>query len=185
MGTVGAEKEKPGRSAGRRVWALGEGAGLGRARCQAQLGTHWLVVRTGGRRGRGRGRRRQAGWRLGAGVRAVPQGIPVLRPPLRAAPPRPAPAAPPLPSRGPPLGVSSGAAAASPRDRIRLGARGSAGKATGSTARGTQRRVPANAGGTNQPGAWCPRVVQREDLSKFVWGFRKSTALPPPVLGFR
>lgn len=86
-----------------------------------------------------------------------------LRPPLRAAPPRPAPTAPPLPCRRPPLlprGVSVGAAAAAPRDPNRPGRPGSAGKAT--RAHGTghpalslgQRRRQEPAGAR-----WGPGVV--------------------------
>ena len=160
MGMVGAEKEKPGRSTGCRVWALGEGARLGRGARPGPAG-YSPAGREDRRAQRARARQAATG-RLETGSRG-PRGS-AGNPGAPAAPPRPAPAAPPLPSRGPPLGVSAGAAAALPRDRIRLGARGSGRKATGSTARGTERRVPANAGGTNQPGAWCPGAVPARRL---------------------
>lgn len=154
--SVGAEEERPGRSAGRRVRARGprcagrrRGPGRG-ARRQRGRGTHRLVARTGGRCGLGG--RRQAGWRLGDGVPSRSAGNPgaAAAPPRCPAPTRPGRAAPSLPAPPPPGGVSAGAGAAVPRDPGRPGARR---EATARPARGTQRPVSAKAGDGNRPGA--------------------------------
>ena len=159
----------------------GKAPGWGGARGQARLGTHRLVVRTGGRRGRGRGRRRQAGWRLGVGVRAVPQGIPVLRPP------RPGPPPPHHPF--PPAALPSGSAPGlRPRCHVTGSgwARGAPGERRLEARRGAPNAEsrPTQAARTSQV-LGAPEQSRREGFSRFVRGFRKSTALPPPVPGFR
>lgn len=154
VGLAGTEK--------RRAWALGprrvgrkQKPGRG-ARRPAGL-RHSPARREDrrARRPRWAGDRRAGDWDPGAArFRRESQA---LRPPLRAAPPRPAPTAPPLPCRRPPLlprGVSVGAAAAAPRDPNRPGRRGSEGKATRAHGTGHPALSPGQRKRQEPAGAW-------------------------------
>lgn len=181
VGSVGAEKEKPGGEVG----PQGAGFGLwekepGWVGASGRVRLRYLAAGREDPKARGRGGRLVADWKPGS-LRFLESRL--LRRPLCTAPPGPGPPPPrrPFPPGGPPLpprGVRARAAASVPRDRSRPGSRGSARKATGRTRHGaaSAESLPTRATRTSQ--VLCaadPEELRRRDFSKCVRAFE---ALP-------